>query len=192
MSSVALLSRAPGEVSRAVEVDDPEGPAPARGRGSWPAHWPLTALLLGYPLWWVLGIDSLLPLLLAAPMAAQLWRRRTLRLPAGFGFWVLFLVWVLLGVVLLWADAPGAVPGGDSSRLLLFAYRIAWYVACTVVLLWITNIRRSDLPDEHVRRLVAWMFVVTTLGGLLGLLAPTFSFTSALELLLPACGRRSD
>jgi len=163
----------------------PEDPAPVREQGSWPAHWPLTVLFVGFPLWWVLGIDSLLPLLLAAPMGAQLWRRRTIRLPAGFGFWALFLVWVLMGVVLLWADAPGAVPGGDSSRLLLFAYRISWYAACTIVLLWVTNLRRSDLPDEHVRRLVAWMFVVATVGGLLGLLAPSFSFSSALELLLP-------
>lgn len=189
MSSAAVLTHGPGDPARAADSDDPQDesrdPIPTRGRGSWPAHWPLTALFVGFPVWWVLGIDSLVPVLLAAPMAAQLWRRRTIRLPAGFGFWALFLVWVLMGVVLLWADAPGAVPGGDSSRLLLFGYRLAWYAACTVVLLWVTNLRRSDLPDEHVRRLVAWMFLVTTAGGLLGLLAPSFSFSSALELLLP-------
>ncbi|WP_341925808.1 hypothetical protein [Nocardioides psychrotolerans] len=192
MSSVAVLTRAPGDPAPGAESDDLDAAEPARRPGSWPAHWPLTALFVGFPLWWALGIDSLLPLLLAVPMAAQLWRRRSLRLPAGFGFWCLFLVWVVMGVVLLWADAPGAVPGGDSSRLLLFAYRIAWYAACTVVLLWVTNLRRSDLPDEHVRRLVAWMFVVATAGGLLGLLAPSFSFTSALELLLPTSIRSNQ
>ncbi len=193
MSPAPLLTRAPGhpdqqpdqQPDQAAQDADLDGPAPARRQGAWPLHWPLTALFAGFPLWWVLGLDSLLPLLLAVPMGVQLWRRRTLRLPAGFGFWVLFLVWVLLGVVLLWADAPGAVPGGDSTRLLLFAYRVAWYAACTIVLLWVTNLRRSDLPDEHVRRLVAWMFVVATAGGLLGLLAPSFSFSSAIELLLP-------
>ena len=189
MSPAAVLTRGPGDPTGAADGDDPQddsrGPTPARGRGSWPVHWPLTALFVGFPLWWVLGIDSLLPVLLVAPMGAQLWRRRTIRLPAGFGFWALFLVWVLMGVVLLWADAPGAVPGGDSSRLLLFGHRLGWYAACTVVLLWVTNLRRSDLTDEHVRRLVAWMFLVTAAGGLLGLLAPSFSFSSALELLLP-------
>ena len=150
-----------------------------------PAHWPLTVLLVPYPLWWLLGLDTVMPLLLVVPMAVQLLRRPHVHLAPGFGWWMLFLLWVVLGVVLLWSDAPGAVPGADSSRVLVFTFRLAWYVACTVVFLWVSNLGRDLLPDQAVLRLVGWIFVVSTAGGLLGLLAPTFEIRSALEMLLP-------
>ncbi|HEU4811929.1 MAG TPA: hypothetical protein VFT00_07290 [Nocardioides sp.] len=175
MPQTAVLSRAPGS------------PDVVRVRARWrlPGHWPLTVLLAGFPLWWVLGLSSLMPLLMAVPMAVQLLRRRSVSAPKGFGWWLLFLLWVILGAATLWADAPRAVPGGESARIIVFAYRLAWYLACTTVLLWITNIDRSVLRDRHVHRLLAWMFVVATAGGLLGLVAPYLEFRSALELLLP-------
>lgn len=179
MTSVALRST-------------PDAPVPARPsatgprrRRPLPAHWPLTVLIGGYPLWWVLGLDSFLPLLLAVPMAAQLLRRRTLVLPPGFGWWVLFLTWTVLGVALLWSDAPGAVPGGDSSRLLVFAFRLAWYAACTVVLLWVANTPQAQLPTRLVHGLGAWLFVLCTAGGVLGVLAPEWEIRSLVETLLP-------
>lgn len=153
-------------------------------------HWPLTVLLAGYPVWWLLGLDSLLPLLAAVPMATQLLRRRGVHLPRGVGWWVLFALWVALGVTMLWVDAPGAVPGGGTSRLLVFGFRLAWYVACGVVLVWVANLRPS-VPDRTVQRLLAWMFVVCVAGGLLGLLAPTFEIRSLTESLLPG-GVRSN
>ena len=53
--------------------------------------WPLAALVIGLPLWWVLGLVELAPIALAVPMAVQLLRRRTIHLPGGFGWWLLFL-----------------------------------------------------------------------------------------------------
>ncbi|MCW2815505.1 MAG: lipopolysaccharide biosynthesis protein [Nocardioides sp.] len=147
--------------------------------------WPLAALLLGLPVWWALGLDSFVPLVLAVPMAAQLLRRRPRVLPHGFAWWVLFLVWVALGVLVLWADAPGAADGGGFSRLLVFCFRAAWYAACTVVALWVANTARESLPDELVRRLLAWVFVIATAGGLLGLVAPELEWRSLAEVLLP-------
>ena len=148
-------------------------------------HWPLSVALLGFPLWWALGLRTILPIALTLVMADQLFRRRRLALPSGFTIWALFLVWFALGVFVLWADAPGAVPGGDASRLLVFGYRAAWYVACTIVLLWVTNLRESELPTRWVYQLLGYMFVVTAAGGLLGVLAPTIEFTSLVESLLP-------
>lgn len=176
MPHTAVISRAPGS------------PDVRSVRAGWqpPAHWPLTILFAGFPLWWVLGLSSLMPLLVAVPMAVQLLRRRSVSVPRGFGWWLLFLLWVLLGAATLWADAPRAIPGGESGRIVVFGYRLIWYLACTTVLLWVTNIDRSVLRDRHVHRLLAWMFVVATAGGLLGLVAPYFEFRSALELLLPA------
>jgi hypothetical protein len=147
--------------------------------------WPLAALVIGLPLWWVLGLTELMPLALAVPMAAQLLRHRTIHLPGGFGWWLLFLGWVLLGVVLLWVDAPSAVPGGGSGRLMVFGFRLAWYVACTIVLLWVANLDRIAVPDHTVHLLVAALFVIATAGGLLGVLAPELEFRSAIEYVLP-------
>ncbi|CAN5642889.1 hypothetical protein BH11ACT8_BH11ACT8_16220 [soil metagenome] len=158
--------------------------SPRRTSRALPESWPLALLLGGYPVWWLLGLDSILPILLAVPMTRQLLRRHQLRLPAGLGWWLLFLLWVAIGVVLLWVDAPGAVPGGGSSRLLVFGFRLAWYVACGIVLLWVTNLRPS-VSDASIHRLVAWMFLVCVAGGLLGLLVPGFELRSLVESLLP-------
>ena len=141
--------------------------------------------MIGLPLWWVLGLAEVAPIALAVPMAVQLLRRRTIHLPGGFGWWLLFLGWVLLGVVLLWVDAPGAVPGGGSGRLMVFGFRLAWYVACTIVLLWVANLDRIAVPDRTVHTLVAGLFVIATAGGLLGVMAPELEFRSAVEYLLP-------
>jgi hypothetical protein len=134
----------------------------------------------------VLGLASLMPLLVAVPMGLALLSRHPVRLPRGFGWWLLFLLWVTLGLAVLFVDAPGAVPGGGAERVLVFGYRLAWYVACTVVLLWLGNADRSDVPDVLVHRLVGLLFVVAVAGGYLGLVQPTLEFRSAVEWLLPA------
>ncbi|MCZ2402943.1 hypothetical protein IV498_07030 [Paenarthrobacter sp. Z7-10] len=147
--------------------------------------WPLMVLLLGYPLWWILGLSDLLPLALAVPMLRMLLRNRPVRLPRGTGWFLLFMLWVIVSGVALWADAPGAVPGGGPERLLVFAYRLAWYAACAIAFLWIANARENSVSTLRVTRLLGWMFVVTVAGGLLGIVAPTFQITSMVEALLP-------
>lgn len=159
---------------------------PARPSGlSRPSAWPLVVALCGLPLWWVLGLFSIAPLLASVPMAWQLARMPTVHVPRGFGWWVLFLLWVVLGLGVLWADAPGAVPGGGPERLLVFGYRLWWYAACTVVVLWVANLSREVLSDRLVLRLGGAVFVVTMLGGILGVLRPELEFRSLLELVLP-------
>jgi hypothetical protein len=149
------------------------------------SSWPLTLLVAGFPLWWLLGLGAFLPVAMAVPMAWQLARTRSIRLPRGTGWWVLFLVWVVASVTTLWVDAPGAVPGGGLSRLLVYGFRLAWYLACTVVLVWMANADEESVPTRRVIGLLGWMFVITVLGGLLGTFAPRLSFTSLVELLLP-------
>jgi len=142
-------------------------------------------LFAGFPVWWLLGFSEFIVVLVALPMLRQLLRRQRVLLPPGFGIWALFLAWVLIGVFVLWADAPGAVPGGDASRILLFGFRAAWYLACTVLLLWLGNSTAREVSFQRVVQLLGFMFVVTAAGGLLGLLAPDFELRSALELALP-------
>lgn len=159
---------------------------PTRGL---PPHWPLLLLLGGYPLWWLLGLDQLLPLLLAVPMGRAVLRRRTpLRAwsGTGAGWWALFLVWALLGLATVGSDAPAAVPGAgdDAGGLLVLGYRLAWYAACGVVLLWVAGLDRRT-SDDTLLRLGGWLFLVCVAGGWLGLLAPGFEVTSVVEHLLP-------
>ena len=91
--------------------------------------WPLKVMLLGFPIWWALGLASFVVLTAAGVMAAQIRRRGLSRLPAGFPLLVLFLLWMLAGAALLWADAPGTVGGGGPERIIPFAYRVLWYLA---------------------------------------------------------------
>ncbi len=184
-------------LQRDPDLATPPGPSRGRSgggrRGRWtlPVHWPLSAMVLGFPLWWALGLRTVVPMLMAVVMADQLLRRRRLSLPAGFTLWVLYLAWLTLGVFVLFADAPGAEPGGGPSRLAVFGYRLAWYLTATVALVWITNLRESQLPTRWLYQLLGFMFVVTTVGGLVGVLAPHIEFTSPLEMLLPR-GLRSN
>lgn len=157
-----------------------------RGRGA-DSRLPFALIFLGFPLWWVLGVTALLPLAVAGVLAIVMIRRRDpLHLPPGATLWLIFLGWVVLGVFVLGVDAPGAAPGGDGAgRAMVFGYRLSWYLACTAVLLWLGNTTRKALPDRTVYGLIAFLFAVSTAGGLLGLLAPSLEFTSLIEMGLP-------
>src|SRR4051794_19828744 len=147
--------------------------------------WPLAVIFVGFPVWWLLGLGMLIFLIMSVPMGVHLYKRRSrLLAPQGFGAWLLFLVWVVLGLGVLWANAPGAVPGGSLGRLLPFGWRLAWYLASTIVLLYIANLSDEELPADRVGRLLGWMFIVTTAGGLLGTFAPHLQLTSPVEMLL--------
>jgi len=147
--------------------------------------WPLVVVFVGFPVWWLLGLGMLIFLIMTVPMAVHLYKQRSrLLAPRGFGAWLVFLVWVVLGAGVLWANAPGAVPGGGLGRLLPFGWRLAWYIASTVALLYIANLSDEELPADRVGRLLGWMFIVTTGGGLLGTFAPHLQLTSPMEMLL--------
>ncbi|WP_163511442.1 hypothetical protein [Fodinicola acaciae] len=145
-----------------------------------PEGWPLSVAFLGYPLWWVLGIGEFVFLAAAVPLAVALVRRRDWRTPRGFGWWLLFLAMVLVSAALLPAHAPGAVPEAGSP--LTYGYRLLWYAAVTVALLYIGT---STVSDLRMSRLLGYMFLVTTIGGLLGVFAPWLDFRSPVEMLLP-------
>jgi hypothetical protein len=147
--------------------------------------------IVGLPVWWVLGVASMVPLAMAVPMVRDLRRRRRVVVPQGFGWWLLFLAWALIGLGTLWAAAPGAVHDGGAGRLMVFAYRFLWYVACSVVLVWVGNTPKDKLPDHVVHRMMASVFIVTIAGGILGLVAPDFSIPTLAQQVLPH-GLRSN
>ncbi|ONI70200.1 hypothetical protein BWI15_25495 [Kribbella sp. ALI-6-A] len=142
-------------------------------------------LFVGFPLWWVLGMTEFVFFLAAVPMAWSLISRKTVIAPRGFGWWIAFLAVVLVSATMLTSDAPFSTTGPLGGTLLTYTYRLCWYVVVTVVLLYVGNTDKTRLPTQRVVRLLGYMFVVTAFGGLLGVLAPNFEFSSALELVLP-------
>lgn len=147
--------------------------------------WPLTATLIGYPLWWLLGIAGIVPLVAAAIMAVELAHRpNRVRVRRGFGLWLVFLAWVALGVVLLQVSAPHAIADHSNGRYVTFAFRLGWYVAATIAMVYVYN-TRDRLPTIKIIRAFGWMFLTVVCGGFIGSLASTVDFPSLLELLLP-------
>lgn len=154
--------------------------------------WPLRWLLVGFPVYWALGLASFAVTLMAVPMAWELLRRRPIVLPKGFGFWALFLIWSVAGLLVLGVNPAGTVPGSAPSRLIAFGFREASYVAVTIVMLYIGNLRRSEVRQQTVVHWLGILFISTVAGGVLGLLWPNFSFTSPLEMVLPGSIRRNN
>lgn len=154
------------------------------GGRSWPVGWPLFALFGGFPLWWVLGFSEVACLIFAVPMALALRRRGSPYVQRGFGVWLLFLVWVVGGILVLHVHAPGTAPGTSDTRYLTFVYRLLWYLAATVVLLYIANFRK-EISSRRIASSLGTMFVVVVAGGVLGTVAPHFEFRSLLEIILP-------
>ncbi|MCI0689839.1 MAG: hypothetical protein L0Y54_21755 [Sporichthyaceae bacterium] len=147
--------------------------------------WPLVVLLAGFPLWWILGLATLGFLIVAVPMAYYLIRLPVIRVPRGFGLWLLFLGWVAAGITTLWAEAPGAKDVAGLGRLIPFTYRIVWYLTATIFLLYIGNTSERTLPTRRIVRLMAWLFIITVIGGYAGKFLPTLEFTSLVERVLP-------
>ena len=152
--------------------------------------WPVTALTIGYPLWWALGIADFMWVILAVPMIARMiaWhtrRGRRIKVPPGFGWWLLFLVVVVAGIATITLTSPGTVPSLVSRRVLSYGNRTVGYFGDTVLLLYAGNLTERELP----RRTFSWMLgavgVYTVIGGVAGMLMPHFGFASPLFLLLP-------
>ncbi len=166
-------------------VSGSSAPGPAASPGTRYAGWPLTALLMLYPLWWALGMGTLIVFVLALPMAAQLYRRRPILVPPGFGIWLLFLLWVFASTVMLSQNPPGTLPDSVSGRAVSVAFNLAGYLSATVILLYAGNLTEEEFPRRRLIRQLGFFFVIVLVGGLLGTFAPRFGFTSVVEMLLP-------
>lgn len=165
---------------RAARFAGPEG------RRRLPTGWPVTFLLIGYPVLWALGVSAFAMQLAAVPMAYQLYRRGRVLLPRAFTWWGLFLLCSTLGILVLGVNPPGTVPGSAGGRLLGFAIRQSTWIAFTVVLLYIGTTSEKELSRERIRRALDVFFAYVVVGGVLGLLLPYAGFPSLLESVLPS------
>ncbi|NPC97960.1 O-antigen ligase [Nocardioides sp. zg-DK7169] len=136
--------------------------------------WPVVVLFAGLPLWWVSGVLDLVWVPAAVVMAMLLGRADTVRAPRGLGVWLLFLAWC----------AASAIMVTTASDLLGFAYRLALYLAGTVLLVYVYNARHR-LTDRVVCGCLTLWWVYTVVGGYLGLLMPAAVLRTPLARLLP-------
>lgn len=138
--------------------------------------WPIWALFVCAPLWWLLGLTGFISLVLAAPIALALAIRSRILVPRGFGVWLLFLGWVLLSASQL-----------DSvDRTLGFAYRTSLYLSATAFFLYVFNASRSELPGEKVVGWLCTFWAFLVLAGVVGVVFPHVSFASPAEALMPS------
>jgi hypothetical protein len=178
LTRVTQLAEAPPLVPQGIE------PA-ARQNRRLPAGWPLGALLCLYPLWWALGIGQFAFVLFAIPMARELHRRRPIKLPPAFGFWLLYLLWYFLSLVMIPLKAPNALSGSVTGRVISVTLEAIELGSATITLLYVGNLSTREVPQRRIEKWLSVLFVVTVLGGVLALAAPYFQFTSPVERLLP-------
>ncbi len=136
--------------------------------------WPLTVILLGYPVFWALGVGIFVFPLVGLVTGAQLLFRRNLRAPKGFGLWLLYLVWVLASFFEL-GHAESIFP----------IYRLLNYLSVTGLFLWIYNSDPEEFPTRRAVGLLAGFWLITVAGGWLGVLIPHGEFKAPAESLLP-------
>jgi len=137
--------------------------------------WPLWLVFGLFPLWWALGLAVAVWGTAFVLVAIYLAGRPTLRLPAGFGLWLLFLFWMGVSVSQI----------HDSNRLLAYIYRAASYAAATVLFMYVYNQSKNRLSTALVVRIMALYWCFVAVGGLIATVRPTLQFATPVQHLLP-------
>jgi hypothetical protein len=129
----------------------------------------------GFPVWWALGLSSVICIIAAVPMAAWLLARGRVRVPRGIGWWLAFLFWMLLSSTQL----------DDLRRWYAFSYRGVLYLSMTVMFVYVYNLPRSAMPTRRIVLALALFWATVILFGFAALAAPNFRLTTPVSLLLP-------
>ncbi len=142
--------------------------------------WPLALPFVGYGAGWVLGLGDLVWPLCALIMLGLLIRTRDVRVPTGFGMWLLFLGWML----------ASGVHVDSAGRMLGFGYRAALYAGATVIAVYAFNAARS-VTLRHVCGVMVVFLAVMTVFGLAALAFPLLRIDTPLSYVVPG-GLRSN
>jgi polysaccharide biosynthesis protein PslJ len=149
--------------------------APASRRSGLPEGWPVLALFGAFPLWWALGLASVIWLVLAVPMLGWLLARGRVRVPKGFGLWLAFLFWVWLSATQL----------DEARRWWAFSYRAVLYLSMTVLFLYVYNLPRAAVPARRIVLALTLFWATVICFGFVALAAPDARLTTPASLLLP-------
>lgn len=140
-----------------------------------PYGWPVYMLFLGFPVWWFLGLGAFIWPIMAVPMLFSLVTNQRVKVPKGFGLFILFVIWMLASALMI----------NGPDRMIGFVYRSSLYISAGILCLYVYNAPKSLLPTRSVVRVMLGFWCIVVAGGLFGVLNPTFEVTTLAESLVP-------
>ena len=145
-------------------------------RGVLPAGWPIYLVFGLFPLWWLLGLSAFIWPLIAIPLIVRLfWLRHSLRMPRGFGLFLLFVLWAI----------GSSTQINRPEDILLLAFRLSLFICAGALFLYVYNESETAFSDSQALRAMLVMYGTVVIGGLLGVFSPDTSLTSPAEAALP-------
>ena len=137
--------------------------------------WPVLVMLWGFPAMWLAGV-TVVPaaITMTIVMVAFLAQQRNVVIVPGVGALLAFAVWIL----------PTAIMVDSAPRALGFLYRFTIVLFALVALAYTVSARRR-LTVRSVVNALTFVWVVTVVGGILGMLMPHGRITTPVGLLLP-------
>ena len=136
------------------------------------------------PIFWLLGLGYFTFAISGAAMALGLLLIRPIRIPKGFGIWLLFVGWTLVSVFTL--DV-------EIGRYVGFVMRASVTLGATAAFLFVYNVPKQYLPTARVLGMLAFLFVlVAIVGGYLGLALGETRITTPFALVLPGSVRSNS
>lgn len=140
-----------------------------------PVGWPVYTLFLGYPVMWALGFKAVMGVAYTVVLLILTLSRGRFRVPRGFGFWALFIIWVLVSATQL----------GGTNRWIAYGYRLSAYLTATLLFLYIFNTSQRELPTRKIVFTLATFWMIIVVGGFLGLMFPQVTWHSFAERFVP-------
>lgn len=132
----------------------------------------------GLPVFWFLGLGFFSFAIAGAAMGVGLLTMRPIRVPRGFGIWLLFVAWMLISVLTL---------DQSINRYLSFTVRAVVYLGATTTFLYVYNIPKRYLPTSRILAVLGGVFVfVAIVGGYVGLVVGEVPYNSPFSRVLPA------
>lgn len=145
-----------------------------RRRQSTLPTWPLTAALAGFPLWWLLGVVEFIWIPAGGIMLLFMIRRGSIRVPRGFGIWMLFVVWAACSIIGL----------AEAMQFIKFGYRLSSFLACGLVFVYVFNARAS-LTDRFLTGLLTVWWGIIVAGGYIAMMLPNGVIRTPASYLIP-------
>ena len=108
------------------------------------------------PLFWALGLGYFTFTIAAIPMGLGLLLIKPIRIPRGFGLWLLFVGWMLISALMLEPTV---------NRYLSFAIRAVIYIAATIIFLYVYNVPQKYLPTSRILGVLGGLFVFIAVIG---------------------------
>src|SRR5262245_8664318 len=119
-------------------------------------------------------------------MAYLLHRRGDVRVPPLYGWWLVFVGWQVWGLLTLGTNDPTVyLTGSPVGRFPAWVLRTGCLVAVSVLALYLWNLDRRTFGPKRLLNCLAFLCVVTVVGGYLGTAVPSLQFTSPIEMVVP-------